>query len=330
MSATLQPMNLGEILDRTFEIYRKRILVFVGLAAMPAVAMLGIHLADLQWLHVSALVHPFRQPGIFLWSIAVAIGFGHVGALFSIPFFPALTNSASKAAFGEQDSILRSLRAIMARLRSYVWIGIVKLIAELFIPEILAAGLFIGIGFAADAAGLFNSQSNIPAIFLTVPPLAILIFLFLWLGACFSLAFPVAVFEETVGLKAMRRSWKLSRSGRGRVVAIWLMIETFGWILMYGLQLLYRWGMISSHAWPHLSSAWRMSYFAGAYTLNAIVSAFVGPLYPIALTLIYYDQRIRREGYDIEKMMEAAGLGDAGAPADEAASIEAEPQETEA
>ncbi len=30
---------------------------------------------------------------------------------------------------------------------------------------------------------------------------------------------------------------------------------------------------------------------------------------PIALTLIYYDQRIRREGYDIEWMMRAAGLG---------------------
>lgn len=31
-------------------------------------------------------------------------------------------------------------------------------------------------------------------------------------------------------------------------------------------------------------------------------------LYPIALTLFYYDQRIRREGYDIERLMEAAGL----------------------
>jgi len=32
------------------------------------------------------------------------------------------------------------------------------------------------------------------------------------------------------------------------------------------------------------------------------------PLYPIAVTLIYYDQRIRLEGYDIERMMQNAGL----------------------
>jgi hypothetical protein len=31
-------------------------------------------------------------------------------------------------------------------------------------------------------------------------------------------------------------------------------------------------------------------------------------LFPIALTLIYYDQRIRQEGFDIEMMVDAAGM----------------------
>jgi hypothetical protein len=39
-----------------------------------------------------------------------------------------------------------------------------------------------------------------------------------------------------------------------------------------------------------------------------LVSNFIGPVFPIALTLIYYDQRIRREGFDIEWMMNAAGM----------------------
>jgi hypothetical protein len=34
----------------------------------------------------------------------------------------------------------------------------------------------------------------------------------------------------------------------------------------------------------------------------------LGEISPIAVTLFYYDQRIRREGYDIEKMMESAGM----------------------
>ena len=36
MQAALRPMNLGEILDRTFEIYRKKFLLFAGIAALPA------------------------------------------------------------------------------------------------------------------------------------------------------------------------------------------------------------------------------------------------------------------------------------------------------
>lgn len=311
MTATLRPMNLGEILDCTFEIYRKRLLLFVGLAAFPAFAMMGVHLADALWWHVSTLVRPFRQPGIFLWIAFVSLGFYHIRNLVGIPFAPALVNSASKAAFGEQDSIAGTLRATWTRLRSYLWVGILKLIAELLIPEILAAAVMAGIGFAADAAGWLNDPSTGPIILLTLP-FFLLIALFLWLSACFSLAFPAAVFEQRGAIKAMRRSWNLSKNSRGRIVALWLMILVAGWLMMFGLQFIFRRAM-SAYGWRYLGPAWRNTYFAGAYILNAIVIALLDPLFSIAITLIYYDQRIRREGFDIEMLMEAAGLSDAEA-----------------
>jgi len=34
----------------------------------------------------------------------------------------------------------------------------------------------------------------------------------------------------------------------------------------------------------------------------------------VALTLFYYDQRIRHEGYDIERMMDSAGLNAPATP----------------
>ena len=39
-----------------------------------------------------------------------------------------------------------------------------------------------------------------------------------------------------------------------------------------------------------------------------VTNTFIGPMYATGLTLFYYDQRVRKEGYDIEWMMEAAGL----------------------
>jgi len=51
---------------------------------------------------------------------------------------------------------------------------------------------------------------------------------------------------------------------------------------------------------------------AGMTAVSEIISfftnTFLGPIYATGITLLYYDQRVRREGYDIEWMMQAAGL----------------------
>jgi hypothetical protein len=43
-------------------------------------------------------------------------------------------------------------------------------------------------------------------------------------------------------------------------------------------------------------------------------NTFVGPIYATGFTLFYYDQRVRKEGYDIERMMKAAGLTETPPP----------------
>jgi len=58
-----------------------------------------------------------------------------------------------------------------------------------------------------------------------------------------------------------------------------------------------------------------------------IVSIVIAAIYPIALTLFYYDQRIRREGYDIEQMMAAAGLNPTALPTADAPATPAFPHE---
>jgi hypothetical protein len=39
-----------------------------------------------------------------------------------------------------------------------------------------------------------------------------------------------------------------------------------------------------------------------------LINTFIGPIYSTGLTLFYYDQRVRKEGFDIVWMMQAAGL----------------------
>jgi hypothetical protein len=63
----------------------------------------------------------------------------------------------------------------------------------------------------------------------------------------------------------------------------------------------------------HLRMIDQPPYMLAVYLLHAIISVLIGPIYPITLTLFYYDQRIRHEGYDIERMMDDAGMNAPGA-----------------
>jgi hypothetical protein len=47
-----------------------------------------------------------------------------------------------------------------------------------------------------------------------------------------------------------------------------------------------------------------------AYTLavTALSSALIKPIYSIGLTLFYYDARVRKEGFDLERMLERSSM----------------------
>jgi hypothetical protein len=47
-----------------------------------------------------------------------------------------------------------------------------------------------------------------------------------------------------------------------------------------------------------------------AYTMaaTALSSALIKPIYSIGLTLFYYDARVRKEGFDLERMLERSSM----------------------
>jgi hypothetical protein len=300
-------LNLGEILDRTFQIYRVRFLAFVCVAALPALAMRGIHLADTTWLKVHSLFRPVWTPGVYMWNFVVALGFYHIAGLLGLLAEPAHFKLASGPILDQECSLGSSLRFAAARWQGYLWIAFLKLASQLIIPELIAFGLLIAQIGLADAAGI-NDFTGLPSlVFLIVPVLAGCC-LFAWLGACLSLAVPAAAAEKLKGFSALRRSWLLTRQARGRIFLTWLSIVIISWILLWAFQFLLRLAFSLIADANHSPLLTRTSYFPAYYVLNTGFAILIGPVYPIAVTLFYYDQRIRHEGYDIERMMEEAGM----------------------
>jgi len=311
-------MTLGEILDRTVTIYRARFLALVGIALIPALAMFSIHLADHALLQVGHLFRPPTQRATYVWNFVVGLFFYHVSTLVSFPMLPALTRVGSGQIMGSPVTSWEAIRFAAARFGGYFWIALLKVLFQLILPEVAAVGVIAAAAFVADAIGAFNDVAWSPAAWaiLILPALGAGI-LFAWIGASLSLAFPVAVIEPVRGFRTLRRSWRLTRGSRGRVFAIWFTILAISWILGFGLQRCLWWIVVLLYWRFHLVLTANGFYVPIALLMNAFLAGVVGPIYPVAATVIYYDQRVRHEGYDIELLMAAAGMD--AAPASEKA-----------
>jgi hypothetical protein len=281
--------------------------VFVGIAALPALAMRLVHMADNTWLHVHSLVQPEWKPGEYMWNFVVALGFFHISSVFGLLTQPALVKLASSSTLSEECSPMYSLWFAAAGWRGYLWIAVLKITGQLIIPELIALGLLIAQIGIADAAGI-NDFTGLPSLVFLIVPIIAGFGLFLWIGACFSLAIPAATVEHLKGTRALRRSWHLSRRGRGRIMLTWLAIAITSGFLLWAVQLLFHQSFIFLSSTIRSPLLTRALYLQVSHILNTAFSALLGPIYPIALTLFYYDQRIRHEGYDIERLMDAAGM----------------------
>jgi uncharacterized membrane protein len=144
------------------------------------------------------------------------------------------------------------------------------------------------------------------------------------MGLRYSLAVPACVIEDLKERQAIRRSIELSKGSRGRIFLLALLVVA----IQIGLGLITQIFFIVATFQHHgeLPAAIRVLQQLVAFCTNT----FVGPIYATGFTLFYYDQRVRKEGYDIEWMMRAAGLDAPSPPPATGVSFAPAPSETPA
>ncbi|HVZ82036.1 MAG TPA: hypothetical protein VG893_00055 [Terracidiphilus sp.] len=308
MTQTLRPMTLGEIVDRTFQIYRSRFVTFVTIALVPALTLFAISLSANIWLiyhplHGRIIIY-YKTLSALLWTLAIWLigGFTH---LFVRPAFVTVTagwiGGAKRSSYDCWSAIKRTWKQVLA----------LDLFEQAVV--ILFPGMIFILGALAISAmwhGLGHSDGEYAILALAIFGLTgISLILYVAIGLTISLSFPALVLEESRWVDALKRSWSLVRGVRWRLFFLWVSVFVAGWTIQIAL----RWGIYFLVSIAHLRGMLQIHggfglSFSLYYFVNALFTAIVGPIYPIALTLIYYDQRIRREGYDIEWMMRVAGL----------------------
>lgn len=317
MSVDLRPLNVGEILDRTVQVYRTRFWLFVGVAAPPAVVVLACFAAGFLLAQVAG-------KGGTANSVAAGVGFG-VLFLIGMPLYvgvtalgyAALSAAAQKRYFDEAVTVREAYKEAWAHLWRYVGLFAMELLAAGVAPfAVMVAGI-IGAGVVVAATGASKDASGLIIGFTMLGLVAVLGVYVLWLLPRLCLAFPACVVEQAGAWKSLKRGWTLSQGTRWRVLLLFVLGGAMGWMASWIITIpafVVIALMPSLHGPQHAQAAGQVMIFV-TYGASFAVQAFIRPVYGAGLMVFYYDQRIRKEGFDIEHMMQAAGWGELAAGA---------------
>jgi hypothetical protein len=297
----LRPLSTGEILDRTFQLYRTRFMLFAGLAMLPAAVSVVTQSLRL-WYNAHESLHVHHGADLYLVQIITAV-MALLSSVISLILYgitqAATTWSVSAVYLGEPASIRSAYGVAGNHWFRYTLIGLRQIWAFMWLPLLL---LMVGIS-PLLVPGHRGRNPLAVVIFLA---LVSLIYAF-WAYIRVSLAVPAAVVESLDVRGSIRRSKQLLVDRKARILL--LLVFLFALYMVVGaiqaplavLALRTR----GAHAFLTHAISLALSFVSGT---------IVGPIGAIAVCLFYIDERVRREGFDIEWMMNKVAPGSPAAP----------------
>ena len=265
----LRPLSLGELLDRTFFLYRRNFLMFIGIAAIPYLFVLAIiffsglffyGLPGHTALPSSAQIAGMIVAGVLLFAAAIAV---FVAFLYSAG---ASVMAVSEIYAGRTATIRGSFQLVRGKVGAILGVMVLS-------------GLILMGGFLA----------------LVIPGLYLL--------CRIPVATAATLIEDISPAEAIRRSFDLTRDFAGRAALIYMLAAA----LTYGVGLLFQIPsfilMAMSGGQSHLMVLWTILGQVG----NVLGGVLIAPVHTIAFALFYYDLRVRKEAFDLQMMMQAIG-----------------------
>jgi hypothetical protein len=292
-------MSVGEWLDATFTLYRRN---FVLIASISAVVQ--IPYALLTWVlfsltGVAAFVRsPFTSLGTqtitpaqaqhllnsYLGVIVVTLGLVLVSLLVVVPLGEAATTRAvSDRYLDRTSSLLAAYRAAWSRLGALI--TMILILIGAYAGSLFAVIALVALLGAVGAGGV-GALLAIVAFVALIPALVVIYVRTV-------VAVPAIVLERVSGWHGLQRSWRLI-NGR-----FW---PTFGRMLLLALIASIISSVIAAVFEIPGAALAPSNTFVFDQVASAVAAVFVGPITYIGVTLLYYDIRIRKEGFDIEML----------------------------
>lgn len=282
---SMRPRGIGEILDGAFRLYKQD----VGLYVVTAL------LATLPW----ALLVIASFTGTDAAAVA-ALFFFPVALVLTTVAWAALVHQMNERLDGRQPELGSSMKLGLRLFVRVLWGGILAYVIVTLGMMVAVLGTLAAwaLGEAAGGAMIAFALAAVAGIVLGI------VVMLRWIAGA-ALFLPGIVVEGLSGYRSVKRGFELSKGGRGRIIAVLFL----SWILIFvPLSATYFvTGTTASLYNPDAlaNGVISMGQFALQQLLGMLASGFTTPFLVACILLLYYDQRIRREAYDLEAEADA-------------------------
>ncbi len=284
----LRPMSTGELLDRTFALYRKNFLLFVGIALVTHAVYLGYQLLTI---HSVPLGRNARFGGAYYTSLIL----GWVFLTVVLTISQAATVKAVAAVHLDQaTSVWAAYGALRRRIVTVFGVLLLVLLIAGLLTAIFVVILAVAMGIIVVAfrSGPQTATTNMVLGFAIIAG-SFLIFVAVYVR--YALAIQACVVEDLGAWSSMKRSSALSKGGRWRIAAVYILFVILSVTASSMFAILARWIGTPIHS----LTAKLVLIYIGSLVSGALTS----PLATIAMSLLYYDERVRKEAFDLHWML---------------------------
>lgn len=275
-ASRLRPLSLTEILDATFSVYRRdvgRFALIAGLVQVPLAILMAL-LVAVAGIRAIASPADFEEPSAELIGAVVGgtLLVVVISVLANVLMSAALVRAADDGYLGRAIAVGQSYSDALGRLGAALGTTIV-----VGVLLVLMTIVVVGIPFA------------------------------IYFGVCWAFILQVVMIERLGGFGAARRSRALVRGTWWRVLGILVVIGLMVSILS-GVASLILGGIVGglfglAGSGPDAA----IGSIVANQIASAVVASFATPLSLIATTILYYDLRVRKEGFDLQLRTQALG-----------------------
>jgi len=306
----LAPLGAGDLIDRAVRLYRRHFFTLIRIAAPPVIiSATGAVLWTISWRAV------FVTPSGVLLALYLLLGTAGVALILGGHIFNlivmggAARNLVTHLLWNEAVSV----SATYAAVRSRFW-GLLAatIIMMLWVALSIVVALFgwymvviiVTVGAVASAQITPAWMSVVIGVIGFLCATVVALWLFFFFVGRVAYVPQVMLVEGKRVFESVGRSFSLARGNVRRLMAMTLFITfaTYSALMVLLIPLGWYGHLNGIDPNPWNATEWPAWYAIGYSVLAPLSSILLAPVWMLGLSLLYVDERVRHEGYDVELM----------------------------